>query len=623
MQGYYAPARRNFEEDIQFYEGDFEGLVTLPEGYALTIPSTLRAVVDEAIDNIMPHDIQVNYPPRGVSKKAEEDADSVRRFLRGLYRHWRRNGSDIDFLRDFGKNLFMSGFGCLKMVPDYTLWPVLPKDDEAALKAAGGTKLKERVKQIKELRERHTPLICRSLPPLNVLLDPVVGGRKLWLVEMYECSTEEVQDMYAKYEPDFRQVYRFTNKHRIWEIWTATHANWKGEVQEGRHWVFCDERLLNAEDDDQTNPYGDLPYVPKYSGHGRESHQGAPETKSVGFYTKQVKSLGKAEARRLSQLDAMVAQLAFPIGILPMSVDPDTFDTSPGAMNFVPDEVLQNSEKIWLKAPIPDAAIVASLRTIGSQIERGTTQAALRGAAVPGTDSASQLGLYTSQSKLRLDSVQQAMEDAVAQLFSMALRYIDQTLKDKVSVFVAEKDTARYTLGPGQIQGRYDVSVTFMPNEEQVKERKLALASDAIVKGGMSPYDALVFAGFENASEIIERRFAYDIMQEPLIKRSIGRDMLKEWGIDADAVELEEQMEMGMAQKMLSDFMNALATGSMRGAGDPMTPTGSPPGGGPPPGGGMQDPMAALAQNGQGPMPMAPGAPPQNPEFATPQMMQA
>jgi hypothetical protein len=312
----------------------------------------------------------------------------------------------------------------------------------------------------------------------------------------------------------------------------------------------------------------------------------------------------------------MVAQLAFPIGILPLSVDPDSFDTSPGAMNFVPDEVLQNSEKIWLKAPIPDAAIVNSLRSIGSQIERGTTQAALRGAALPGTDSASQLGIYTAQSRLRLDPVQTAMQDALAGLFSMALRYIDRFLKDKVSVFVAERDTARYTLGPSQIQGRYDVSVVFMPNEEEVKGRKLALASDAIVKGGLSPYDALTFAGFENASEIIERRMAYDIMQEPLVKRAIGRDILKEWGIDADAAELEEQMEMGQAQKLLSDFMNALQSGSMRGAGDPMTPTGSPPGGG------AQDPTAALAQGGQGPMPMPTGAPPQNPEFAPPAMMQ-
>jgi hypothetical protein len=312
----------------------------------------------------------------------------------------------------------------------------------------------------------------------------------------------------------------------------------------------------------------------------------------------------------------MVAQLAFPIGILPMNVDADTFDTSPGAMNFVPEEVLQHSDKIWLKAPIPDAAIMNSLRNIGMQIERGTTQAALRGAAVPGTDSAAQLGLTTGQSKLRLDSVQMAMEDALAQLFSMALRYVDKFLKDKTSVFVTEKDASRYVLGPGQIQGRYDVSVTFMPNEEQVKERKLALASDAVVKGGLSPYDALTFAGFENASEIIARRFAYDLMQEPLVKRAIGKDLLKEWGIDADKVELEEQMEQGQAQKLLSDFMNVLQTGSMRGVGDPMSATGAPP-----PSGG-QDPMAALAQNGQGPMPMPVGAPPQDPNLAPPAAMQ-
>ena len=43
-------------------------------GFDLTIPTTLRAIVDEAIDNVMPADIQVHYAPRNVSKKAEEEA---------------------------------------------------------------------------------------------------------------------------------------------------------------------------------------------------------------------------------------------------------------------------------------------------------------------------------------------------------------------------------------------------------------------------------------------------------------------------------------------------------------------------------------------------------------------
>jgi hypothetical protein len=558
----------------------------------------------------MPDDIIVSYSPRGLTKTAELDADLVRRFCKALWQHWRRN-ADNDPIRDFGKNLFRSGFGVIKMTPDWSLWPVLPDGDLMDLKESG--KLKERVASIKELRAKHTPLTPRSLSPLCVMVDPTVGSRKLWIIERYEAATWDIKDMYAQFEPDFGDFSDSYSRHKVWEFWSATHADYTGKIIPGRHLIFIDEKQVFSGD----NPYGDLPYIFKYSGYGRESYDGKPELKSVGFYTKQIKSLARAEARRFSQFDAIMAQLAYPIGILPMDVDADSFDTSPGALNFVPDSVLENSDKIWLKAPIPDGEYLASLQVIGAQIERGTTQAAVRGAGVAGTDSAAQLSMTTGQALGRLDSAKTALEDALSELFAMALFYIDRILKDKVSVFCAEEGTPKYVLGPDSIKGHYVVSVEFQTNAEQDKLRKLAIANDAVVKGGLSPYDALTFAGFDNASELIARRLAYDVMQDPFVKKAIGRDMLKEWGIDADKVELEEQMEQGVLQKQLSDFMNMLQTGSLRGVGNPNTPTGAEPGGGP-----QQNPMAALAQAGQGPMAQPVGAQPMAPALQSPGALQ-
>jgi len=638
MERFYTEAINNFRNDNDYYEGNFEALVTLPEGFDLTVPATLRAVVDEAIDAVMPDDLIIDYQPRGLTKLAEEDADLIRRACRSLWHFWRRKASDIDPFRDAGKNLFRSGFCCIKLVPDYTLWPVLTPAEEARLSAedeAKGTKqLKDRVRTIASIRERYVPLTPRSLSPISVLPDPTVGARKLWIIERYEAVTDEVKDLYAAFEKDFRIIANDYARHRVHEIWTADHADWKGVFHKGQHFVLVDEKLVNEGDTD--SPYPDIPYIIKYSGYGSESYEGRPELKSVGFYTKQVKSLGKAEARRFSQFDAIMAQLAYPIAILPMEVDPDNFDTSPGAMNFVPDTVLQNADKLWLRAPIPDGEYLNSLKVISGQIERGTIQAAVRGGGVAGSSSAAQLDQTTGQAMLRLDSVKHAMEDVTSEVMAMALFYIDQILKGKMGVFGPEAGVPKYILGPSNIKGHYNVSVTFQPNEEQVKMRKLAIASDAIVKGGFSPYDALEYAGFDNPGELIARKLAYDLMQEPLVKRGLAREMLKEWGIDADAVEMEEQMDQGKMQIMLSQFMNAIQSGSMRGVGNPMTQNGTEPGGntpgsppmpgapppppGPPPG--NQNPLAALAQQGQGPMPMPVGAPPQMSGLQPPQMMQ-
>ena len=607
MESHYKSAFAAMEENEKFYDGEIEDLVPLPDGFDLTIPTTLRAIVDEAIDNVMPADIHVHYAPRNVSKKAEEEADSVRRFLRGVWMNWRRWGSDIDVDRDFGKNMFMHGMAVTKTVPDWTLWPTLPDEVIAQMKSDGKTaELKGKVAAIKEMRQRHFPIISRSISPRCVMVDPT-PGRKLWVIERYESSSAEIRSLYAAIDEDFAEVTRTGRKARIHEVWTGVYIDHRGDEQPGRVFIFVDNELRYEGE----NPYGDPPYEIRYSGYGRQSFSDRPELKSVGFFTPQVKSLGRAEARRYSQFDAIMQQLAYPIGLLPDSIDADAFDVTPGAMNFVPIEVMQHSDKVWLKANIPDGEYLTSLGVIGTQIERGTTQAPLRGAAIPGTDSAAQYGQYTSQARLRLEGVKGAMEDALAQRFARVLWYIDNVLNDKASVFIGDPAGAgRYTVGPDQIRGRYDVHVTFVPNEEMVKERKLAIASDAIVKGGLSPYDALVMAGFDNPSELIARRYAYDVMQDEEMKRAIGRAQLQEWGLNADEIELQERMQMGNMQVTLSDFMNSIQGG---------TPAGPPMPGAIPPG---QDPTAALAQAGAGPMPMPNGAPPQDPALQPPQMMQ-
>lgn len=610
METWYQAAFTEYADNEAIYDGAFETMVALPAGYPVTIPSTSRAIVDEAVANIIPDDIEVHYPPRGVTTRAEEDADLVRRFCRGLYRHWRRSSSDIDALSDWAKNIIISGVGAAKLVPDYTLWPVLPEGEIEELRETG--KLKERVAAIKDLRERHCPLTIRSMAPRCFMVDPTVSARKLWFVERYSSSAAEIRSIYARFEEDFRGYTSVTANHLVHELWTADYMAWDGKPVGGKHFVFIDRIMAHKGE----NPYRDVPFVTKYSGFGRQSYEGKPQLKTVGLYTPQVKSLIKAEARRFSQFDAIMAQAAFPIGVFPNSVDLAAFDTTPGALNSVPDNVFENMSKIWLVPPIPDGEYLNSLGVLGAQIERGSTGPALRGAPVRGTDSAAQLAMSTGQAQLRIESARTSLEDGLAELFSKALWYIENIFKGKLSVFVAEKDSHRYTLGPENIKGHYDVAVTFKPNEEQIKERKLALASDAIVKGGLSPYDALVFAGFENPSEIIARRLAYDVMQEPLVRRAMAKEMLEEWGVDADALAMEEQMDQGLMQKTLSAFMNALQSGSLRGVGDPMTASGSPPGGG------AQDPMAALAQGGQGPMPMDIGNQPMDPALASGAAMQ-
>lgn len=608
MEAYYAEAMEGFEEDDAFYEGLLDEFIETPDGVPVTIPTTARAVVDEAVDNVNPQDVLVKYAPRKMSKGAEQDADIVRQWAHGLVTHWRQQGGDIDFIRDFLKNLFRSGKAVFKVAPDWSLWPTLDKAAEDELREQGPAAIKERVETIKRVRAENVPFYCVSLPPQCVMEDPTVGGRKLWVIERYQGRATEVANTYSVDVEDFR-TSMFQRDIIIHEIWSAAYVDYRGRPTPGRHWVFANNQLIRNDE----NPSGVLPYIIKYSGYGRDSFESRPELKAVGFYTRQNKSMFLAEARRFTHFDAIMSQLAFPLAFLEDNVDPNAISFAPGALNFVPSTVLENIDKLWVTPEIPHPEYLSSLNLIGNQIERGTVQRALRGAGVPGTDSAAQYNALASQSKLRIESCKQAAEQGLSGAVSRVLRHIDLDFNGAVSMYVGDVEGGKnYKLSSKNIQGHYAVQIEFQPNEDSIKERKLVIANDAMTKGGMSPYDAYVFAGFDNPTEMMARKEAYELMQEPLIKRALAKRTLKEWGEDIEMLEMEEQMAQGVQQFNLQQFMNQLFNGgSATGMVDPAT------GGAPPPEEPPMDPNMMVPMGGPpnqspqgGGMPMPAGAPP-------------
>lgn len=599
MEDYYQDSFRGFAEDDMFYEGTFEDFVTVPEGFTVTIPTTGRAVIDEAVDAIVPADFTVNYPARGVTKKAEADAQNNGRFVKHSLNYIRSQSSDIDPIRDFARNLFRSGKACFKVVPDYTLWPVLPESEEEELKAKGAAALKKRIADIKAVREENFPLTVRSLHPSCIMEDPTISARKLWIVERYTMSNAEVRGLYSQQVEEFQNHDFWSSSfYQVHELWTATYVSHTGKLVKGKHWVFINYEAVVEED----SPYDNLPYVLKYSGHGREAYEGQPQYKSVGFMTRQVKSNLLAESRRATHFDAIMSQLAFPIAFMDERAEDANISFEPGAVNFVPADLMQNIQNTFVSARIPDAEYLSSLGWIGGQIERGTVSRTARGASMPGADSAAQYSLQSNNGKLRLESCKQATEQAVAQVGSMFLEYVDKHLRAPVSVFVAEDTVAKYTVSPDTIRGHYRLAVTFQPNEDAIKERKLILANDAINKGGLSPFDAYVFAGFENPVELIARRLVYDILMSDQVKNYFAMEQLKEWGVDARQVALEGQMQDQQDQFQLREFANAMQLGTGAGTTGPQTEQGQPMPG-------VQQPMPQ--QGPTGPMGGQGGAPQQ------------
>ncbi|MFA5936495.1 MAG: hypothetical protein WC822_01310 [Candidatus Paceibacterota bacterium] len=611
-EDYYAKAFAGFEEDDMFYEGQLEHLVSAPDGFPVTIPTTGRAIVDEATDAIVPQDFLINYPPRALTKVGEADSQNNGRFIHNALKHVRKVSADIDPIRDFARNLFRSGKACFKVVPDYTLWPLLGEEEEKRLKAEGGTdKVLERVRLIEKIRAENFPYSVRSLAPQCIMEDPTISGRKLWMCERYTMNNSEVRSLYSVDIPEMRERdFWGYESYLIHELWTMPYVDFKGRYEPGRQFIFVNYECV----EEREHGLRRLPYILKYSGYGREAYNAQPELKSVGFFTPQVKSMLLAEARRNTHFDAIMSQFAYPVAFMPESMEDAGLSLEPGAVNYVPDVMMSNVGNMFAKAPIAAPEYLQSLNYIASQIERGSVQRSVRGAPLPGADSAAQYGMQSNAGRLRLDSCQQATEMAVSEMGAMFLYYTDEVLKTTVSVFASEAPVDKYSVSPKTIKGHYVVGVTFQPNEDAIKERKLILANDAINKGGLSPFDALLFAGFDNPVELIGRRMAWDILMSDPIRNHLAKEQLREWGLDADAAELEAAAKDMEKQMALRDMANAMQVGGHDNA---PAPEGEPPPGmemGPPPPSAMQpgqQPGQMPQQGPTGPMGGPGGAPQQ------------
>ena len=588
----YSDQKAGYEEDEMFYEGMLDDYIDIPDaGYSITIPATGRAVIDEAVDNVNPVDILVNYQPRLNSRgqstqELQAQSDMVRQFLRSWFNWNRKKASDIDPIRSFIKSLFMHGKAVMKIQVDWRFWPVITNEDLEEVNKLNTDELNELADRIETVRNSNTPLIFRNIHPKNILEDPTVGGKKLWVVEKYEMGLAEVLTWFKEaidkeFGPEWWQRAMPNESYMLYEFWSGDWFEPNGKFHQGKHVVYINEDAIIEE----ANPYTDIPYTIKYSGFGVDYLNGSYEKKSVGLFSKQVKSLILAEARRVTQFDGIISQMAWPITFIPDDIEPDDISLSPGAINFIPKAVFENMGSIFHTPKILDAEYLNSLNFLGQQIQRGTIGPTLRGAGVPGTDSAAQYNAITSQSKLRIQPVQDAAEDAIADVMSKALMYIETVLKANVNVPVGDKlGSGKHQISPKDIGGKWDVVVEFKPNEEAIKERKLILSTNAKT-AGMNPYDSYSIAGFENPEELIARDLVYQVLFLPEVVKGIAKKLAKEWGIDIDEVEVQTAMEEGVKQDAIQKFMNELFNGGdMRGQEAQQGQPGMPPQGALPPG---------------------------------------
>lgn len=574
IDDYQRAWRAEAREHEQLYDLSWH-VDGIPQNVPVTMPSTARAIIDEATDHsdFNPSYVKVHTPTYGIGDDAEKRSGRIKAFFPGFYRHQITHKNDVSPYRDLVKNVYLYGKGVLKTITVHDEWPELeiPEgtyESEAKIIRDG----------VKFERELAMPILQRSINPLAIWEDPT-EGQKRYAIEKCEYTALQVRDMYPSWSPTrtWEGKNGITPSEMV-ETWDCVQAGVgvcdipecpdNGDEVEGLwHQILigcgASEMDSNASAvvDEATEtvflPHEPFPYEIKFSGYGKQS-SGKYEDKARGLLYA-VKSVIRAEARRFTQMDAIIAQLAWPTIFVTGPRSRMDVKFGPNIVNYVPMGVTVTP----VVPPLPSGPIQQTIAMLQSSIERGTFGSVIRGDKPPQTTSAAQLSILSGQARLRFGSIKIHLE-AMLESANKKIGMIQQNvLRSPLTLFQTddtdETDASKLVLREKDIPKNFPHRVEILTDPREERERR-AQFGVLLKREGIIDWEAAAeMAGIEDTAAM-RRRVIRDkaLFDNPAAIALIGETLVIESGYDMESLTLEKMMRDMLAMRRQQRMQEAL-----------------------------------------------------------------
>lgn len=509
----------------------------IPDNIPVTMPSTARAIVDEATDHsdFDPRWIRVHTPTYGLDEEAAQDSSALRSFFPGWLYYQLTHANDVSPIRDFVKNLYIYGKAVYKVFWNRDEWPEVEVTD-------GMTEGERRKmeKSVKGRREFVMPIIMRSVHPMALLEDPTDGVKK-WAIEVYEHSAVEIRDLYENWIPESLTETDTLDPNVFVQVMDCYERGEEDGVEGIYHQVFIaenDETMVEVSE--QTFlPNQPFPYIVKFSGLGRQSG-GRYEEKARGLLYA-VDSLLRAEGRRLTQLDHIISAMAWPTLFVTGPRTKFRVAYGPNVVNYVPSGVQVDT----VTPNIPAGPIQAGLATLQAGIERGTFGSVIRGDKPPQTTSAAQLAILSGQARLRFGSPKIHLEAALMEAFQKVAIIARDAINDDITLWQwddTDADTpGKLVLRPSAIPDPFVCHVEVMSDPVEEQERRAQFGIFLFDKGIIDWEEAAERAGVKDIAAM-RRRIIRDkvLFESPAVIQALGEQYILESGYDIESLTLEK-----------------------------------------------------------------------------------
>ena len=562
VEAYQAAWRGDVTLDEDMYELRWK-MDGIPDNVPITLPSTARAVIDEATDHndFDPSWLRVMTPTYGLTQEAERRSSTIRAWVLGWLSYQVTKANDVSPIRDFVKNLHLYGKAVYKVVYDREAWPELEVPEGTSKDNA--RKLKEKVEKD---REFVMPVVMRSIQPTALYEDPTVGEKK-WAIEVYEYRAMEIIGQYMDSFEQSEYEYLMENPDRTCELWDCYQVGEQDGVRGLYHLVVghfgedeAGEAITKELSDNAFLPNEPFPYIVRFSGFGRQS-SGKYEEKARGLLFA-ARSLLQAEARRLTQLDSIISAMAWPTLFVNGPRTKFRVEYGPNKVNYIPSGVKVDT----VTPPLPVGPLQAALATIQSGIERGTFGSVIRGDKPPQTTSAAQLAILSGQARLRFGSIRVAHESALVEAFQKAAYIVKDVIGAPVVLWQVndtdEEDPAKLTLSPDEVPFPFVCQVAIKADPAEEREREAQLAVFLHEKGIIDWEEAAERAGVVDVAAM-RRRMIRDLIlfKSPAVLQALGEQYVLESGYDIESLTLEKAARDMMILRSQQQMQQALMGG--------------------------------------------------------------
>lgn len=523
LKTFYQPWHEQQIMDDRFYNLLYDvAMSENPHNFEAVRPPSATTIVDMAADHSAGNFPRLHIPKR---KETSQDQDRALLMQKAGQGFWYRTiaSKSKNILRAWAQSGALRGAMCGELLYNRDDWPTSPRPSQYG--GIDSEAYKEACDEVDGLRRESWPFVLNHIDPVDVYPDPSSDGRD-FVIHAFERRAYEIKRAWPQWDwsvPGSQQKCKPTD----W-VTFISYADkfYRSYIIGGAAGIAQGQGypLNDTQNGVQKHGYGFNPYMFIDGGFG--SPFGPPQHRFRGLLTN-IRDLLKLEARRMTHLDAIVAQQAFPWLIAQQGVNPDM---QLGGITRVPAGTDVRTAITELRPQVPINEIVIELHEVRQAIQRGSLPDALGGLEGKSGESGylRSINVGTGRSKIRGlgDGLERMVEATTTGFFKL----IENKVKAPVSIWGKGMDEEQefVTIKPKDIGGHYEVYASLEPSLPQDETMNIRNGQTLYEHGGIPMRDFLqTYAARENATDLMQERMAEDLIKSEPMQQQMIADVMK------------------------------------------------------------------------------------------------